>query len=125
MTSLSSLNSLSPEVSSLSSSEPTGKDTFSYFNPGTWSMFKKESCEVKRKKTMDKAQADYATCSSKEKGNTTQQGSSSGSILSYLGFGSTPAAAPAAPKVGGRKKTQKKQKKQRKSKKRRTLEQKC
>jgi hypothetical protein len=122
MASLTSLNSSSSEVSSSSSSEQTGKDTFSYFNPGTWSMFKKESCEVKRKNTMDKAQADYATCSSKEKGNTTQQGSSSGSMFSFFGFGSRPAPAP---KVGGRKKTQKKQKKQRKSKKRRTLEQKC
>jgi len=137
---LSSLNSseASPDnspISTSTSSAPSDKKAFSWTSPSTWStpsvsgMFKEETCEEKKDrsinaatKTIEKAKADYTVCASKR--SAPKAAASSGSMFSFLGFGSTPGAP--APKVGGRrKKTQKKQKKQRKSKKRRTLEQKC
>jgi hypothetical protein len=150
---LSSLNSSeqpqeNSPVSTLTStsSGASDKKAFSWTSPSTWStpsvsgMFKEETCEEKKDrsinaatKTIEKAKADYTVCASKR--SAPKATASSGSMFSFMGFGSTPAAAPtaaaaaAAPKVGGRrKKTQKKQKKQRKqrkSKRRRTLEQKC
>ena len=142
---LSSLNSeASPDNSPISTSTSSGasdKKAFSWTSPSTWStpsvsgMFKEETCEEKKDrsinaatKTIEKAKADYTVCASKR--SAPKAAASSGSMFSFLGFGSTPGAPAAgaapAPKVGGRrKKTQKKQKKQRKSKKRRTLEQKC
>ena len=129
---LSSLNS-SSESSISSSTDASGsneKKAFSILSPSTWStpsvsgLFKSESCEEKKDKTInaatktiEKAKADAVECVSKR--SAPKAAASSGSMFSFLGFGSTPAAtaAAAAPKVGGRKKTQKKQKKQRKSKK--------
>jgi hypothetical protein len=124
---MSSLNS--SEVSSISpSSDESGsneKKGFSVLSPSTWStpsfsgLFKSETCEEKKDrtintatKTIEKAKADYNVCASKR--SVPKAAASSGSMFSFLGFGSTPAAAP---KVGGRKKTQKKQKKQKKPKK--------
>ena len=137
---LSSLNSSSEssESSISSSTDASGsneKKAFSILSPSTWStpsvsgLFKSESCEEKKDKiinaatkTIEKAKTDAAECVSKR---SPKPAASSGSMFSFLGFGSTPAAtataaataAATAPKVGGRKKTQKKQKKQRKSKK--------
>jgi hypothetical protein len=128
--SLSSLNSSSESSISSSSnvSEQPVKKGFSLFSPSTWSssvsgLFKSDTCEEKKDKTInaatktiEKAKADYNVCASKR--STGAKPASS--IFSFLGFGSTPAAAP---KVGGRKKTQKKQKKTKKGKtnKRRTF----
>jgi hypothetical protein len=128
---LSSLNS--PSESSISSSSYASgsneKKAFSILSPSTWStpsvsgLFKSESCEEKKDKTInaatktiEKAKADAVECVSKR---SPKPAASSGSMFSFLGFGSTPAATAAAtaPKVGGRKKTQKKQKKQKKPKK--------
>ena len=128
---LSSLNS-SSESSISSSSDASGsneKKAFSILSPSTWStpsvsgLFKSETCEEKKDKTInaatktiEKAKADAVECVSKR--SAPKAAASSSSMFSFLGFGTTPAAEPAAaPKVGGRKKTQKKQKKQRKSKK--------
>jgi hypothetical protein len=119
----------SPEVSSISpSSDESGSNEqkpFSWTSPSTWSapsfsnIFKEQTCEEKRDKTInaatktiEKAKADYNMCASKR--SAPKAAASSGSMFSFLGFGSTPAAA--APKVGGRKKTQKKQKKTKKGK---------
>ena len=132
MTSLnSSLETSSPPPISSSSdastsgSGSTQKKPFSWTSPSTWStpsfsgIFKSESCEQKKdktinaaNKTIEKAKADYNTCASKRSAPKTS--ASSGSFFSFLGLGSTSAAAPA--KVGGRKKTQKKQKKTKKGK---------
>ena len=119
----------SSEVSSISSSsDASGSDEkkgFSLLSPSTWSapsfsgLFKSESCEEKKDKTInaatktiEKARADNLVCLSKR---SSRPAASSGSMFSFLGFGSTPAAPD--PKVGGRKKTQKKQKKHKKPKK--------
>jgi hypothetical protein len=130
MTSLnSSLETSSPPPISSSSdasgSGSTQKKPFSWTSPSTWStpsfsgIFKSESCEEKKDKTIntatktiEKAKADYNTCASKR--STPKTAASSGSFFSIFGVGSTPAAA--TPKVGGRKKTQKKQKKTKKGK---------
>ena len=124
---LSSLNS-SSESSISSSTDASGsneKKAFSILSPSTWStpsvsgLFKSESCEEKKDKTInaatktiEKAKADAVECVSKR--SAPKAAASSGSMFSFLGFGSTPAAVP---KVGGRKKTQRKQKKQKKPKK--------
>jgi hypothetical protein len=128
---MSSLNS--SEASSLTSSSDvsgsTEKKSFSWTSPSTWSapsfsnIFKEETCEEKKDKTInaatktiEKAKADYTACATKRStGAKPAAAASSGSILSYLGLGSKP-EAPAAVKMGGRKKSQKKQKKTKKGK---------
>jgi len=121
---ISSFNSSSPDGSSKQpldnvSTQPQQKG-FSLTRPSTWvssfsGIFKDEPCEQKRDKTIKKANADFDTCDSKRRGAKTS--ASSGSMLSFFGFGSSATVAPVAPaKGGGRKKTQKKQKKQRKPK---------
>ena len=126
--SLSSLNSSSESSISSSSnvSEQPVKKGFSLLSPSTWSssvsgLFKSDTCEEKKDKTInaatktiEKAKADNELCISKR--STGAKPASS--IFSFFGFGSV-----AAPKVGGRKKTQKKQKKTKKGKtnKRRTF----
>jgi hypothetical protein len=132
MTSLNSSleTSSQPPISSSSDASTSGsgstqKKPFSWTSPSTWStpsfsgIFKSESCEQKKDKTInaatktiEKAKADYNTCASNR--SAPKAAASSGSMFSIFGVGSTPAAA--TPKVGGRKKTQKKQKKQKKPK---------
>ena len=128
---MSSLNS--SEASSLTSSSDvsgsTEKKSFSWTSPSTWSapsfsnIFKEETCEEKKDKTInaatktiEKAKADYNACATKRStGAKPAAAASTGSMFSFLGFGSKP-EAPAAAKIGGRKKSQKKQKKTKKGK---------
>lgn len=122
---MSSLNS--SEASSLTSSSDvsgsTEKKSFSLLSPSTWSIFKEETCEEKKDKTInaatktiEKAKADYNACATKRStGAKPAAAASTGSMFSFLGFGSKP-EAPAAAKIGGRKKSQKKQKKTKKGK---------
>ena len=126
---MSSLNS--SEASSLTSSSDvsgsTEKKSFSWTSPSTWSapsfsnIFKEETCEEKKDKTInaatktiEKAKADYTACATK-RSTGAKPAASTGSMFSFLGFGSKP-EAPAAVKMGGRKKSQKKQKKTKKGK---------
>ena len=147
---MSSLNS--SEASSLtSSSDPSGsteKKSFSLLSPSTWSapsfsnIFKEETCEEKKDKTInaatktiEKAKADYTACATKRSTGAKPAAASTGSMFSFLGFGSKPEApaastgsmfsflgfgskpqTPTAAKIGGRKKSQKKQKKTKKGK---------
>ena len=127
---LSSLNS--SEASSLTSSSDvsgsTEKKSFSLLSPSTWSapsfsnIFKEETCEEKKDKTInaatktiEKAKADYTACATKRSTGAKPAAASTGSMFSFLGFGSKP-QTPTAAKIGGRKKSQKKQKKTKKGK---------
>ena len=146
---MSSLNS--SEASSLTSSSDvsgsTEKKSFSWTSPSTWSapsfsnIFKEETCEEKKDKTInaatktiEKAKADYNACATK-RSTGAKSAASTGSMFSFLGFGSKPEApaastgsmfsflgfgskpqTPTAAKIGGRKKSQKKQKKTKKGK---------
>ena len=126
---MSSLNS--SEASSLTSSSDvsgsTEKKSFSWTSPSTWSapsfsnIFKEETCEEKKDKTInaatktiEKAKADYNACATK-RSTGAKSAASTGSMFSFLGFGSKP-QTPTAAKIGGRKKSQKKQKKTKKGK---------
>ena len=126
---MSSLNS--SETSSLTSSSDvsgsTEKKSFSLLSPSTWSapsfsnIFKEETCEEKKDKTInaatktiEKAKADYNACATK-RSTGAKSAASTGSMFSFLGFGSKP-QTPTAAKIGGRKKSQKKQKKTKKGK---------
>jgi hypothetical protein len=130
---LSSLNSSSEpsSPSSLTTNTSSGsvKKPFSWTSPSTWStpsfsgMFKEESCEIKKDKTInaanksiEKATLDYTACATKR--GAPKAAASSGSMLSMLGLGTKPEAPPV--KIGGRKKTLKKEKKQKKQKKGKT-----
>ena len=127
---LSSLNS--SETSSLTPSSDvsgsTEKKSFSLLSPSTWSapsfsnIFKEETCEEKKDKTInaatktiEKAKADYTACATKRSTGAKPAAASTGSMFSFLGFGSNP-QPPATVKMGGRKKSQKKQKKTKKGK---------
>ena len=112
----------SSESSYSNESASTEKKPFSLTTPSTWStnsfsdMFKEETCEVKKdktintaNKTIEKANADYNVCVSKRSG---PKPASSGSFLSFLGLGEKTETPPA--KMGGRKKTKKIHKKQKK-----------
>ncbi len=120
-----SLSSSETLPSSSDASASTEKKPFSLTSPSTWStdsfsdMFKEETCEVKKDKTIntankmiEKANADYNGCVSKRSG---PKPASSGSFLSFLGLGEKTETTPA--KMGGRKKTKKIHKKQKKQKK--------
>ena len=126
---MSSLNS--SEASSLTSSSDvsgsTEKKSFSLLSPSTWSapsfsnIFKEETCEEKKDKTInaatktiEKAKADYNACATK-RSTGAKSAASTGSMFSFLGFGSNP-QTPTAAKIGGRKKSQRKQKKTKKGK---------
>jgi len=107
---------------SVQSNQVSGSKPFSWTSPSTWSapsfsgMFKEESCEQKRDKTINaanetikKAKVDYNTCATKR--STPKAPASSIFSLSYFGLGSKPVAGEPTAKMGGRrKKTQRKQK---------------
>ena len=127
------------DLSSLDSSERTAPLTtegsvqsnpvsgsFSWTSPSTWSapslsgMFKEESCEQKKDKTINAAKVEYNKCATKR--STPKPDGQSSSMFSFLGFGTKSPAAGAGEPVtkGGRKKTQRKQKKNKKNKKGKT-----
>ena len=122
-TNLSSLDSTSDKTEpltsegSVQSNSVSGSKPFSWTSPSTWSapslsgMFKEESCEQKKDKTINAAKEEYNKCATKR----STPKAPAASFLSYFGVGSKPAAGEPVTK-GGRKKTQRKQKKNKKGK---------
>ena len=113
---LSSLNSPSDVSESSNGSDQADKKEEPSFLSR---LFKKETCEEKFqtcKKNEQKPKSGMFSMFSSGNSTTPKPDGQSGSMFSFLGFGSkTPAASGEPTKIGGRNKTQKKKKKKKKT----------